>query len=234
MADKLLYRWHRAFVAAPELIASDRLVALVLQDYMNGDGQSAFPAIETIVKETGLSKATVLVSLAWLQASGWVLAESRGRRSTKLYSAGIPTERKSRADRIVWVKERGDRLARTREIKKASRSKSVPAQSVETATNSDEPASRSKPSQRVGLNGEAESVEIVAQEVPRDIPNELPPEPSPTVQALERERERRLLLAEQTPKTLEALAVECERLGELDVLRLVREELDLRFKEAAA
>jgi hypothetical protein len=149
--SKFVYQWRQELEAAAELIASDRLVALTVMGHMGADGRDAYPSIKTIVGKTRMAKSTVLCSMGWLRASGWLLAQPRSRRQSNVYSAVIPVERKTRTDRSRWASERAARLASQR----ASRSQTEPAEQVADVTDSGMEASGSQLSTRVGRNGGA-------------------------------------------------------------------------------
>jgi hypothetical protein len=142
-----LFEWRDEVTSAPELIASDRWVAVAISLRMNVDGEDAFPSIETIRKLTGYSKETVLNSLAWLRESGWLRWERPSRRKSNLYAPTRPGVRLSRTNRTQFMKQRKMLLA-------ASRS--------ERKTNSHETYS-------VGRNRAAETVGTVAHDLPPDL-----------------------------------------------------------------
>jgi hypothetical protein len=142
--SKFVYQWRQELEKAAELIASDRHVALTVMGHMGTDGRNAYPSIETIVGKTRLAKSTVLSSLGWLRASGWLLVQRRSRRERNVYSAAIPVDRKTRKDRSAWTAERATRLASQR----ASRSQTEPAEQVAKVTDSGDDASGSESSIR--------------------------------------------------------------------------------------
>lgn len=164
----LLFRWRDAYKAAPELIANDRHVLHVVGDHMDKNGKNAFPSVARIVEQTALSKGTVLSSLAWTRASGWLIANRRSRREKMGYDAAIPAPRMTRDDRAEWARQRKERLAAIR----VSRSERLPTEKVGTETHSTAP-SRSEPLQRVGRNGDAEWVGTVAMELSQTSPTDL-------------------------------------------------------------
>ena len=71
--------------------ATQRLVACDLESHMSADGGSCFPSLDTIADETGLSKATVVLGIRALEATGWLYRQTGGgaKRPTR-YQALIP------------------------------------------------------------------------------------------------------------------------------------------------
>jgi hypothetical protein len=53
-------------------------VALVMSTYANGDGEGIRPTVETLVRASGRSRATVHSALRQLRVSGWLDQVSRG------------------------------------------------------------------------------------------------------------------------------------------------------------
>jgi hypothetical protein len=85
-----LFDWRSA-ICDSELTSTQRHVALTLSLHMNARGGSAMPAVQTLVRETGLSKRAVQYALKGLHDDGWL--EKRpglGMNGTNLYLAAIP------------------------------------------------------------------------------------------------------------------------------------------------
>jgi hypothetical protein len=158
MSDQLrLFEWRDEIRSARGLIASDRQVAIEISLFMDVNGRDARPSIATIVKNTARSKATVLDSLAWLRASGWLTWTRTSRRAANIYEPLTPLGPPTRKQRTEYMKRRRELLA-------ASRS--------ERRTNSPETNS-------VGLNGDIEWVESATHDLP-----ELLNDPSRKVSAI--------------------------------------------------
>ena len=96
---------RRAFRPAHEngLTASERHVLLELCNGANRFGR-LFPAHETIARNVGCSRATVIRAMARLEALGWVTKERRrrrdGTRSSDMLRVAAPTVAKA-PDRIL-------------------------------------------------------------------------------------------------------------------------------------
>jgi DNA-binding transcriptional MocR family regulator len=75
---KPLFSWRGA-ISDSDLPPTTRHVALALSLHMNERGGSAFPAVATLARETGLSESTVREHLHQLRDSGWLSAGERGR-----------------------------------------------------------------------------------------------------------------------------------------------------------
>jgi len=90
-----LFGWRGA-IAASALEPPSRHVALTLSLYMNERGGSAFPSVETLAKDTGLSGRAVQQHLGKLVNGGWLSrtprTKSDGSRDSNLYTAVIPRE----------------------------------------------------------------------------------------------------------------------------------------------
>lgn len=56
-------------------------VLITIADYANADGSNAFPGEELIAKDCGVSPRTVQRNIADLKEAGWLVEESRGRKS---------------------------------------------------------------------------------------------------------------------------------------------------------
>lgn len=69
---KYMWRdWVKSDVGPPH--PTTRHVLMTLADYMNADGGSCYPTVETLVKETRLSKRTIKTHLALAVKNGWLL-----------------------------------------------------------------------------------------------------------------------------------------------------------------
>jgi Helix-turn-helix domain len=88
---KPLHSWRVAFTSAVcDLKASRRAIAQVLAMHMSIDGDSCFPSVPTIARESGYCERTVYYAIAELVRRGWVEKESRPGRVNR-YRAVIPT-----------------------------------------------------------------------------------------------------------------------------------------------
>lgn len=79
---KPFYEW-RAAVLASDLQPTTRFVLLTLGCHMNEFGESCFPSVETLVSESGLSRAAVLKHLGIAKDTGWIICEKHGYRNSK-------------------------------------------------------------------------------------------------------------------------------------------------------
>jgi Helix-turn-helix domain len=166
-----LFEWRTALMHAPELIASDRHVAHVVGFHMDEHGRDAWPSLATIAAETDLVRNTVASSLQWLRASGWLVAERVSRRQALHYSAAIPSEPRTRADRTAFMRARRERLGAKRVV-----ANDVPTEQSQTATplGSDETtASSRKPQLRVVANGDIEWSQTATHELSLTSPTDL-------------------------------------------------------------
>lgn len=90
-----LFGWRSA-VASNHGPASPvtRHVLLTLSLYMSEKGDSCFPSVETLVKDTGLSKPTIIKHLAIAKKEGWLSISKHGFAGQKWarndYEAKIP------------------------------------------------------------------------------------------------------------------------------------------------
>lgn len=93
MADAALaplFDWRSA-IADSDLPPTQRHVALTLSLHMNARGGSAFPAVATLARETGLSKRAVQYALKGLHDGGWLEnRRGQGTNGTNLYLAALP------------------------------------------------------------------------------------------------------------------------------------------------
>lgn len=87
------FTWQGAIVES-NLTPTQKLVALVVGTYMNAHGEGAWPAMQTLARDTGYSYDTVRRSLRELRAIGWLEMVPRfdatGRRTTNEYAIGWP------------------------------------------------------------------------------------------------------------------------------------------------
>lgn len=79
---KPFYEWRGA-VLASDLQPTTRFVLLTLGCHMNDQGESCFPSIETLVSESGLSRAAVIKHLGIAKDLGWIVCEKHGYRNSK-------------------------------------------------------------------------------------------------------------------------------------------------------
>lgn len=92
---KPYFVWRGA-VLASDLPPTTRFVLLTLGCHMNDAGESCFPSIETIAKESGLSISAVTRNLGFAKASGWIICEKHGYKNSKWsrndYKISFPSE----------------------------------------------------------------------------------------------------------------------------------------------
>ena len=65
-------------------------VGAVLVGYADSDGGNCRPAIDTIVREAGVSRRTALAVLGWLVVNGWLAVTARVQRRPTVYRLTIP------------------------------------------------------------------------------------------------------------------------------------------------
>src|SRR4051794_40882337 len=105
----LLFAWRAAFEEAAELSATDKHVLWSISRPMDEHGRASWPSVTTLARRTSRKRHTVIESVAWAEASGWLNVDrrrSRGSEGVRLeshFSATIPTERKTKAVRAVWA-----------------------------------------------------------------------------------------------------------------------------------
>jgi DNA-binding transcriptional ArsR family regulator len=73
-----LFTWRSAVASKDGPHPTTRHVLLTLALYMNEKGASAFPSVETLVEDTGLSKPTVVKHLHLAEEEGWIESAFRG------------------------------------------------------------------------------------------------------------------------------------------------------------
>ena len=109
-----LFTWRSA-IADSSLSPNARLVALTLSLHMNERGASAYPSVDLLVAETGLSKRAVQEARALLLKTGYlqrVAGEHGGRRAggggvTATYVATLPPATKKGAPHAPHGTENG-------------------------------------------------------------------------------------------------------------------------------
>lgn len=90
------WEWEKAFLArgiAEGLTPTAQHVALVLSTYADGEGKGIRPSVETLVRVSGRSRATVHAALRSLRDTGWIRQIARGSGAAKrasLYELAIP------------------------------------------------------------------------------------------------------------------------------------------------
>ena len=96
MAQPFLLRWRSMVLSdAGPATSGARFVLLALSTYMDSDGASCFPSIETLAQATQLSDKTVRTHLAAAERVGWITRELRGRNAGQAwkgyeYAATLP------------------------------------------------------------------------------------------------------------------------------------------------
>ena len=88
------FSWERA-IAASDLEGTTRHVAFTLGLHFSRAGDSCWPSLETLARESGLNVSTVKRHLTVLRVSGWLLVLSGGspkggERTSNRYEAAIP------------------------------------------------------------------------------------------------------------------------------------------------
>lgn len=79
---KPFYEWRSA-VLASDLQPTTRFVLLTLGCHMNEFGESCWPSIETLVSESGLSRAAVIKHIGIAKDLGWIVVEKHGYKNSK-------------------------------------------------------------------------------------------------------------------------------------------------------
>lgn len=80
------WAWERAFLdrsMADGLTPTAQHIGLLLSTYADGNGERIRPTVETLVRVSGRSRATVHSALRALRSKGWLLQLSRGSGATK-------------------------------------------------------------------------------------------------------------------------------------------------------
>ena len=88
------FSWERA-VAGSDLEATTRAVAFTLGLHFSRAGDSCWPSLETLARESGLNVSTVKRHLTVLREDGWLIVLSGGspkggERTSNRYEAAIP------------------------------------------------------------------------------------------------------------------------------------------------
>lgn len=86
-----LFGWRSALCDS-DLAPTQRHVAMTLSLHMSERGDSCFPSLPTLARETGYSIRTVIRALHVLQTRGWLsVKRGGGRGRPNRYTATIPT-----------------------------------------------------------------------------------------------------------------------------------------------
>jgi Helix-turn-helix domain len=86
---KPLYTWRSA-IADSDLPPTARHVALTLALHMNERGDSCFPSLTRLERETGLSRSGIAKHLNVLEREGWLVRDRGGPKHSTRYTALIP------------------------------------------------------------------------------------------------------------------------------------------------
>ena len=78
MNDFSMYNWRMVALKHGDLPPNSNFILLYLSTFMNAHGDSCFPSIVKISKDTGLSKPTVIKHLNVLRSEGWLTSKSIG------------------------------------------------------------------------------------------------------------------------------------------------------------
>lgn len=74
--DKFEYlKGTRGIPAAPRIVLHEIL------NYSDAQGENAYPSVERLMADCGMSRSTVCRHLKWLRDNGWIVLRSRGGRS---------------------------------------------------------------------------------------------------------------------------------------------------------
>lgn len=86
-----LFTWRSALAEAEEVTSTEDHVALRLSTFMSERGDSAFPGVPRLARESKLAESTVRDALKALESKGWlVIQRGGGRGRTNRYEARIP------------------------------------------------------------------------------------------------------------------------------------------------
>lgn len=154
------YSWREAILAS-NLSCTTKLVLLTLSCHMNDMGQSCFPSVRLLAKESSLSKQSVLTHLALARVEGWITVTEHGfggqnwRRHE--YVIGFPNEaQNSHTDeggkrgvpplyeKVVNVVDEGGQPSHLKVVNHVDRSRSV----NKSINNSGKTQGAKKPRQR--------------------------------------------------------------------------------------
>ncbi|SRR5258708_1629567 len=82
ISTKPFFSWRHALINCDrsELAATTRHVLLTLSCHMNTAGESCYPSIKRLSRETGLSPQTVMKHLSLARAAGWISVRRHGFR----------------------------------------------------------------------------------------------------------------------------------------------------------
>ena len=90
---KPLFSWRHAILES-DLPPTTRHVLLTLSCHMNDVGESCYPTIDTLARETGLSKRAVITHIQSANKLGWIKVGEHGFRGQRWrsheYSVGMP------------------------------------------------------------------------------------------------------------------------------------------------
>lgn len=87
---KPLFGWRSALVDSG-LSAAEKHVALTLSLHMSERGESCFPKLTTLARETSRGRSTIAAALAGLEANGWLKVERDPGKSNR-YTAKLPVQ----------------------------------------------------------------------------------------------------------------------------------------------
>jgi hypothetical protein len=90
MPKPKLFAWQDALIAS-EISSTELLVAFVLSSHMSTAGDSCFPSVATVVRESRTSRRTVQRSIARLRELGFLSVMS-GNGRTNRYWARFPRD----------------------------------------------------------------------------------------------------------------------------------------------
>lgn len=76
------FSWRQAILQS-DLAPTTRHVLLTLACHMNDAGESCYPSVELLAKETGLSTRAVITHLNLAKESGWIEVDKHGFRGQK-------------------------------------------------------------------------------------------------------------------------------------------------------
>jgi DNA-binding MarR family transcriptional regulator len=77
--------WHELILRDPHLKPSEKVIAGLIMHMINREQGYAYPTIETLAEETGLSRSTVKRVLDQLRNLGWIWTEEVGRNRSLHY-----------------------------------------------------------------------------------------------------------------------------------------------------
>lgn len=123
MSGKLspLFSWRSA-ICDSDLQAPARHVALTLSLHMNERGDSCFPSITTLEKETGLSRTTVCKHMKTLEEGEWLRRESGSKGRSTRYTATVPGSAPDALPSAPDAPEVVKELSKDQDLSRAARS----------------------------------------------------------------------------------------------------------------